>query len=120
MRPVAVVRHRSDDRIRLGVAAMRRDAAYFDWVRDELLTNCDCLHVTVDALSAGILIKGYTGTLRDLQQLGIENAWFDLRESAARPAALPAETLLPDLPIDRQSIAVGAVLSLAIYQAMRG
>lgn len=119
MIPAAALRHYGRGRVRLGVPAMRGDAGYFEWVSHGLRAAC-AGEVTVNPQTAGILIDGFADSLMRLQSLGRQHDWFDLYlgsgadDQGVRPDSGPA------LPFDRRTLAIAAVLSMAVYQALKG
>jgi hypothetical protein len=118
--PTAHIRHALPGRLRIGVPAMRGDRGYFDWVADGLRSE-GTLHVTVNPHTAGILIDGLREPVDRLRDAARRNRWFDLQPDAvaggvAEPQATPSASPL----LDQRTVAASAMLTLAVFQALRG
>jgi hypothetical protein len=119
--PAAHIRHEIPGRLRIAVPSMRGDADYFDWVSEGLRSQLASPHVTVNPQTAGVLLDGLREPVAALRDAGRRHEWFDLQLDASLTNHERPQGLLQALPsIDQRTLAASAMLTLAVFQAMRG
>jgi len=120
--PVAQVVHAAAGRIRLRVAAMRGDAAFFSRLA-AAIEGAGVGNVHANAVTGSILIEGCTTSVEELNALARERGWLQVADAPESAAAIlePAlrqwqQTALPRLT----RVLPAVVLALAAVQAGRG
>lgn len=132
MLPEARVTHRSKDRLRLRIPAMRGDAAYFRRVGQELASHWTEGRLEVNPGTGSVLFLG-AGSDPDLvARIGRESDLFGLRTEVTLPVPLsrkvaePIQSLSSKVrtysggQLDLPGVAFMLLLGFGLFQIMRG
>ena len=116
MIPEATVRHALPGRIRLRIAAMRRDRAYFDDLSQSLQATQGIRTVTASPVTGSVMVTGPAATPARLRKIGREQDLFSLVTTASdRAGGPPASDRKRTL--DRMAM---MMVGLAFIQTLRG
>lgn len=117
MLPDATLCHSSRGRVRVRIAALRRDDEYFRSVERGLVSQFE--HVVADSTTGSVLVTGESATPAALRQIAAERGLFALAAPVrTRAPAGAAENVSSERDWSRATALLFA--GLALIQAARG
>ncbi len=102
MMPIALVTHKTRNRIRLRIPSRRRDGFYFDALARRLSSDLPDWAVDVNILTGSVLIKGEALEIDPLIQLGRKHHLFSIESDIQQNRSVALSVTAPLHSADRQ------------------